>query len=410
MPSAEYAGSDGALIECSSVFCLQWSLDAPVTHRDGYETKRIKITMRRFLVLLTTGVFFLATLRTTNACTGISLRSRDGAVIAARTVEWALGDAHHDALVIFPRGHEFRALTPDGKNGLKWTGTHGFVSLTAYGEEYGPDAMNEAGLYVGVYYFPGYASFSKFEKSEVGRSLSVGDFMRWMLSSFSTVEQVKASLDQVRIVNVEDPRFGGAPLPFHWKISDATGASIVLEIVDGGQIRIYDALLGVITNSPDYNWHLTNLRNYLGMAGASKESVTLDGRQFAPLGSGTGLLGLPGDFTPPSRFVRAVALTASVRPLETAEDAVFEAFRILDNFNIPVGATGSADRIATDIASATQITTACDLKNRVLYFHTMDNRQIQKLDLRKIDFAAVQHQVIRQGAIREQQVHEIAPE
>jgi len=355
--------------------------------------------MIAFAVALTSGP--------TMACTGLSLKSKDGAVIAARTVEWALGDAHHDTLVIFPRGHSFTALTPDGENGLKWKGRHGFVSLTAYGQDYGPDAMNEAGLYVGVYYFPGYASFAPYNKAHADRSLSVGDFMRWMLSSFKTVVEVKANLNEVRVVNVEDPRFGGAPLPFHWKIADDTGASIIVEIVEGGQVKIYDALLGVITNAPEYSWHLTNLRNYLGLAGAPKESITLDGRQFAPFGGGSGLMGLPGDFTPPSRFVRALALTASSRPLATAEDAVFEAFRILDNFNIPVGTTASQEGIVHDIASATQITTASDLKNRILYFHTMDNRQIQKLDLKKIDFNTVKQQLLTQGAVRKQIVREI---
>jgi choloylglycine hydrolase len=348
--------------------------------------------------------------RPVDACTGLSLRAEDGAVICARTVEWALGDAQHDTLVLFPRGHAFTALTPGGENGLKWTGRHGFVSLTAYGQEYGPDALNEAGLYVGVYYFPGYASFAPYDAAQAARSLSVGDFMRWMLSSFATVAEVRANLEKVRVVNVEDERFGGAPLPFHWKIADPTGACIVVEIVDGGTVKVHDALLGVISNSPEYDWHLTNLRNYLGLSGAPRSALTLDGRQFAPFGGGTGLRGLPGDFTPPSRFVRAVALTASVRPLARAEDAVFEAFRLLDSFNIPVGASAAPDRIARDIASATQITTASDLKNRVLYFHTMDNRQVQKLDLRKIDFGTVKHQFLRQGAVRRQEVREITPE
>lgn len=341
------------------------------------------------------------------ACTGISLKSEDGAVIAARTVEWAAGDCHHDTLVLFPRNHAFTGLTPGGENGLKWKGQQGFVSLTAYGQEYGPDGMNEAGLYVGMYYFPGFASFAAFDPAQVGQSLSVGDFMRWMLSSFKTVAEVRANLDKVRVVNVDDPRFGGAALTFHWKIADDSGACIVVEIVEGGKVKVYEAVLGVITNSPEYSWHLTNLRNYLGVTSVPREPLTLDGVKLSPLGGGSGLRGLPGDFTPPSRFVRAMVFTAAARPLPTAEDAVFEAFRLLDNFNISVGVTGGSGAIATDIISATQITTASDLKNRVLYFHTMDNRQIQKLDLKKIDFTKIEKQLIKQGAERKQAVREL---
>ena len=341
------------------------------------------------------------------ACTGISLTSADGGVVVARTVEWALGDAQHDRLALFPRGKTFTGLTPGGSNGLKWQARHGFVSLTAYGQDYGPDGMNEAGLYVGMYYFPGFAEFSPYDAAQAGRSLSVGDFMQWMLSSFQTVAEVRAHLEEVRVVNVEDPRFGGAALPFHWKIADASGACIVVEIVAGGKVQIYEAFLGVITNSPEYGWHLTNLRNYLGLTPAPRTPLTLGGVKLSPLGSGSGLLGLPGDFTPPSRFVRAAALTASARPLASAEAAVFEAFRILDNFNIPVGASAAPVKLAQDITSATQITTVSDLKNRVLYFHTMDNRQVRKIDLGKIDFAKIQQQVLEDGADRKQAVKEL---
>ena len=120
-----------------------------------------------------------------------------------------------------------------------------------------------------------------------------------------------------------------------------------------------------------------------------------------------GLLGLPGDFTPPSRFVRAVAFTASARPLATVEDAVGESFRILDSFNIPLGSLAPGAEQAKDIPGATQITTAADLANRVLYFHTMANRQVQKLDLKRIDFGRIRQQVLDSGARRTQAVHDI---
>jgi len=341
------------------------------------------------------------------ACTGITLKAADGAVVVSRTVEWALSDARHDSLVLFPRAHAFTGQTPDGYNGLSWKGRYGFVSLRAYDQDYGPDGLNEAGLYVGMYYFPGFADFAPYDKAQASRSLSVGDLMRWMLSSFKTVDEVRNALSQVRVVNVDDPRFGGAALPFHWKIADPSGASLVIEIVQGGQVKLHETVLGVITNSPAYDWHVTNLRNYLGLRQGPMPSVQLDRVTLSPLGAGSGLLGLPGDFTPPSRFVRAAAFTASVRPLATAEDAVGESFRILDSFNIPLGSLAPGAEQARDIPGATQITTAADLKNRVLYFHTMANRQVQKLDLRQIDFATIPQQVLDSGTSRRQAVREI---
>jgi choloylglycine hydrolase len=76
-------------------------------------------------------LFLLALGSTTAmACTGISLKSTDGAVITARTVEWALGDAAHDVVVAFPRTQSYTGLTPDGENGLRWTGKHGLMDRT----------------------------------------------------------------------------------------------------------------------------------------------------------------------------------------------------------------------------------------------------------------------------------------
>lgn len=327
------------------------------------------------------------------ACTGISLKSQDGGVIVARTVEWALGDAKHNYIAIFPRGKSYRAQTPEGLNGAAWKGKYGFVSVAAYDQPYGPDAMNEKGLYVGVYYFPGFADYAPYKKSNADKSMSVGDFMQWMLSSFDTVAQVRANLGRVSVVKVEDPKFGGAPLPFHWKVADASGASIVIEIVNGGEVKIYDPFLGVITNSPSYDWHLTNLRNYINLFPGSASPITVGNKTFSPLGGGSGLVGVPGDFTPPSRFVRAAMFTSTVRALPTSEDAVFEAFRILDNFNIPVGVTAKLDKLPGDIESATQITTASDLTNRKYYFHTMSDRQVRVIDLAKIDFSTVKEQI-----------------
>jgi choloylglycine hydrolase len=329
-----------------------------------------------------------------SACTGISLRSADGGVIVARTVEWALGDAKHNQVVIFPRGKVFRAQTPDGLNGMSWKGRFGLVSVAAYDQPFGPDAMNESGLYVGAYYFPGYADYKPYDSSHADRSMSVGDFMQWMLSSFETVEEVRKHLGNVLVVDVKDHRFGGAPLPFHWKIADATGASIVVEIVNGGEIKVYDTFHGVVANSPTYDWHLTNLRNYLNLSTQPAVPLNIDGKSVSPFGSGSGLVGLPGDFTPPSRFVRASLFTASARPLPTTADAVFEAFRILDNFNIPVGVTAKPNKISHEIESATQITTAADLKNRHYYFHTMDNREVRMIALSKIDFSTVEERMI----------------
>lgn len=344
-----------------------------------------------------------------HACTGISLQAKDKTVVVARTVEWALSDAHHDRVVVIPRGKGFVGLTPGGENGKRWVGKNGFISLMAYGQPFGPDGMNEHGLYVGMYYLPGFAEYKKYDPTKADNSMSVGDYMQWILSSYKTVDEVRKNLEAVNVVNVEDKRFGGAPLPFHWKISDSSGKSIVVEMVNGGDIKIYDAFLGVITNSPTYDWHLTNMKNYLNLSPNPSTSLKIGNLNLSPLGGGSGMLGLPGDFTPPSRFIRAAAFTASCRPLKDSTDAVREAFRILDSFNIPLGAQLPAKLIPSDIVGATQVTSASDLTNRIYYFHSMHSRQINKIDLKKINFASTKQMEIADPSTRAFVTKDITP-
>lgn len=358
------------------------------------------------------GVVVLGTLLAgmmAHACTGITLRAADGAVVVARTVEWALNDAQHNKILVVPRNKSFTGQTPDGYTGMKWTGRYGFVTLTAYGQPYGPDGLNEEGLYVGVYYLPDFAEYAVYDSKLADRSMSVGDLMQWMLSSFRTVDEITSALHRVVVVNVENKDFGGAALPFHFKVTDPSGNSKIIEIVNKGEVKVYDPYLGVITNSPTYDWHLINQRNYLNLSTSPNSPRNMEGYYLKPLGGGSGLMGLPGDFTPPSRFVRAAAFTASCRPLANAEEAVFESFRILDNFNIPLGAQVPADHLPSDIVSATQITSSSDLKNKVYYYHTMWNRQVRKIDLAAIDFSSIKEQVLDDDAPRMNVVKDVTP-
>jgi choloylglycine hydrolase len=364
--------------------------------------------MRKFLV--PTAVAIFCTLRiVAYSCTGITLHSEDGGVVVGRTVEWALSDAQHNQILIVPRHKEFVGQTPEGYNGKTWKGKYGFVTMTAYGQPYGPDGLNEEGLYVGVYYLPDYAEYAIYHPEQADRSMSVGDLMQWMLSSFKTVEEVIAQLQTVIVVHVDREEFGGAALPFHFKIVDPSGDSKIIEIVNQGEVKIYQPYLGVITNSPTYDWHLINQRNYLNLSNLPNTPKKYGWYDLKPTGGGSGLLGMPGDFTPPSRFVRAAAFTASCRPLATATDAVFETFRILDNFNIPLGAQVPKEHLPTDIVSATQVTSSSDLKNKVYYYHTMWNRQIRKIDLTAIDFGTIEEQIIDDDALKTNSVKDVTP-
>jgi choloylglycine hydrolase len=152
-----------------------------------------------------------------------------------------------------------------------------------------------------------------------------------------------------------------------------------------------------MTNAPTYDWHITNLRNYINLSPVALPGGKIDDLAFRPLGAGSGMIGLPGDFTPPSRGVRAGAFTASARKTADGPETVYEIFRILDNFNVPLGAAeGSEHGKETSLMRSSTIwTVAYDTRNRMMYYHTQHNRRVRKVNAGAIDFGSLKGIVTR---------------
>lgn len=321
------------------------------------------------------------------ACTGITLTGADGTTVFARTLEWGTFDLAPEILVI-PRGTEMNAsVMPDNAPGQQWTTTYGVAGITALGKPLFGDVMNEKGLVVGTFYLPGFTEYQMYEPDTASVSMGSSDFAGFIATQYASVSDVRSALESIRVVPIVEPAIG-IPPPLQFMVSDPSGEAIVVQYIEG-KPTIFEAPLGVITNAPNYDWHITNLNNYLNLSAVALPPVEAAGQQFAPLGAGSGMLGLPGDFTPPSRFVRAVAFSQTARETEGGFDTVREAFRILDNFNIPVTAAEgdtAADGTEDLIYSATQWTAASDLANKRIYYHTQWNRNVRVVDVAAIDF------------------------
>jgi choloylglycine hydrolase len=162
-------------------------------------------------------------------------------------------------------------------------------------------------------------------------------------------------------------------------VRDKSGKSIVIEPL-AGTLKVFDAPLGVVTNAPAYDWHITNLRNYVNLSVTNVPPLDLDGAKLTQLGQGAGLHGLPGDFTPPSRFVRAVVFTQAEVPSATGSDAVLAAFHILNQFDIPKGTVRDK---STGGLELTQWTAVSDTKNLRWYFRTFDDQTLRVIDLKE---------------------------
>lgn len=322
------------------------------------------------------GCFLLASPVIVSACTGIQLRAKDGAVICARTMEFP--NELQSQVVIFPRNYPFNAVSPDGGNkGLYWKSMYAIAGINSMGKDAIADGMNEKGLAVGLFYLPGYASYMDIPSRKTAKSISSTDVSAWLLSNFATVDQVKRAVDSGILINKGIPLYlnGGIPFPLHYNVHDAQGKSLVIECV-AGKLHCYYNPLGVLTNSPTFDWHLTNLQHYANLRNTETAADSQRVWRQSNL-----LMTIPGDFTPPSRFVRAVAYTQSMETCPTASAAVAQAFQILNAFDIPKGMI--KDPAQPRNAPYTQWTCANDLKNKRLYFHTVHNRTLHMIDLEK---------------------------
>ncbi len=354
------------------------------------------MTLHRFLKATTrASIALIASVSMAWACTGIMLTGADGSIIRARTAEWGPFDLE-TKINIIPSGFTYNAgAMPDGQQGATWTGRFGMVGVSMLDHGAPADGINEAGLTAGLFYLPGYTEYQEYLPDQANNTIPGDLLASYVLSQFETVQEAQTGLEGIRVVGVVDETLG-FPFPLHMLVADRFGGRIVVEYIDG-ELTVFEAPLGVITNSPTYDWHMTNLNNYVNLSAIGLSEVEVSGVTFAPLGAGSGMIGLPGDFTPPSRFIRAVAFSQTARETAGGYDTVREAFRILDNFNIPPDAAeGAQNDVQSDdiLYSATQITTASDSENLIYYYHTMYDRTIHMVDMKQIDFAAMGDEMI----------------
>lgn len=341
--------------------------------------------MKRFLFLTCLLVGGMFTQRV-HACTGITLRTVDNYPVTARTIEWAATPLTA-MYVVVPRGQMQQSVLPDGaKDGKQFVAKYGYVGIAVEESIFVMEGINETGLGAGLFYFPQYGEYLPYEPTLKEQSISDMQLVAWILSNFSTINELKAGISQIRVIGT-DPRASTV----HWRITEPNGRQVVLEIVDQ-KLYFHENPLGVFTNSPEFTWHLTNLNNYVNLSAGSINHRQVGSLSLNAFGGGSGLHGLPGDMTPPSRFIRAAFFQSTAPRLGDEDATVIQAFHLLNNFDIPVGVQYADPREVPSMPSATQVTIASDLRNQRLYYRTMYDMSIRCIDLKDIDFKRVKFQ------------------
>jgi hypothetical protein len=230
--------------------------------------------------------------------------------------------------------------------------------MNAYDMPVATDGLNEKGLGFGALYLPGEAKYQYVKPGEEAKALSNAAFGAWVLGNFETVDEVKAAVGDVVVWGETVPQLGSFA-PLHYSVHDASGKSVVIEYADG-KLNVYDNEIGVLTNSPTYEWHIQNLRNYVNLTAENAKPVKVGNVTYVGTGQGSGLHGLPGDPTPPSRFVMAAATAYLADKPKDAAEALIVAQHLINRVDIPKGLVRDYSEGGKPAADYTQWTTFRD--------------------------------------------------
>ena len=318
-------------------------------------------------------------------CTGIKIKPADGSVIFARTVEFGVDGACKPAGI--PAGKKLVGSAPEDNQGQAWTSKYAAIGMDVRGTGLLIDGLNEKGLHVGAFNLAEFAVYQDVTPADYDKCLNCFELPNYLLTTTATVDEAIAALREIKLADMPIKVFDNLHMQFHWRLADQSGRTVAIEYLEG-ELHVIENPLGVYTNSPNFTWHLTNLTNYINLSPYAWPAVELENLTLKPSSLGSGMNGLPGDFTSPSRFVRAVAFQETAAPSAKADDGVKTAFHILNLFDIPKGA--SVQRAGgVDYPDITQVTTANDLTNLRLFFRTYENSQIRMITM--ADFLAGNH-------------------
>ncbi len=322
-------------------------------------------------------------------CTAISFKTNDH--YFGRTLD--LEYHYNESVVITPRNFHFRFTS--GKE----TENHFAIIGTATVVDDYPlyyEATNEKGLSVAGLNFPHNAHY--FPVCEDKENVAPFEFIPWMLSQFTSVDDLKENLQKINIANIDFSESLKAS-PLHWIISDRD-KSITVECTECG-LEIFSNPHGVLTNNPPFELQMHNLKQYMRKIFSRPDPYVLKEDEPGMLSKGLELFGLPGDFSSQSRFVRTVFFKNNSGCGDSEEESVTQFFHILGCVNTPSGVV----RVEDGKQYKTVYTSCCNTDKGIFYYTTYGNSQISAVDMHKenIDSDAL----ISYPLITDQQINRI---
>lgn len=298
-------------------------------------------------------------------CTAATYKTKD--FYFGRTLDYEF--SYGDQVTVTPRNYPFHF-----RHAGDLTNHYAIIGMAHVADDYPLyyDAVNEKGLGMAGLNFVGNASYSEVQTE--GDNIAQFEFIPWILSQCSSVTEVREKLDHINIVNT--PFSAQFPLAqLHWIIADEKEAITVESMSDG--FHVYDNPIGVLTNNPPFPQQMFQLNNYMHLS--PKQPVNTFGSNL-PLNAysrGMGALGLPGDLSSASRFVRVAFTKANAFSGESEEESVSQFFHILGSVDQQRGCCEVSD----GKYEITLYTSCCNTTKGIYYYNTYENHQISGVDM-----------------------------
>lgn len=293
-------------------------------------------------------------------CTCIAMKTRD--VYFGRTLD--LQYRFGEKVAVTPRGYPFTLRSGEAFD--TWYAMIGMARVEN-GYPLYAEATNEKGLSMAGLYFPGNAAFGPPAPGK--RNLATYELIPWAIGNFSSVEDLRRELEQVNLTDQTFNKSMGVPA-LHWMVSD--GASSLVVEQTGSGLHLYDNPAGVLTNNPEFPYHATHLNSYLNLTSRPPQNRFCRGLDLKAFGNGMGAMGLPGDDSPTSRFVRACFTKWNSVCGGDDESSVSQFFHILDSVTIVRGASLMED----NQCNVTNYACCANATRGVYYYKTYTNSQL----------------------------------
>lgn len=237
------------------------------------------------------------------------------------------------------------------------------------------DAVNEKGLCMAGLAFWQSAKYNKICPDRDNEASF--ELIPCILGSCSSVSEAR---DRLALINITDIAFSPElpPSPLHWMIADREEAIVVESTVEG--MKIYDNPLGVLTNEPRFEYHMTNINNYINLSPCEPRNTFSENSDFRPYSRGMGALGLPGDNSSASRFVRAAFTKLNSVSGASENESVRQFFHILGTVSQVHGCVRMGDKL-----ERTVYTSCCNADRGIYYYSTYENSRIFGVDMHRED-------------------------